>query len=320
MAEASQTGKTEKDCRFIYEPLLKGHPAGPLPETTIGGKKLKAPLWISSMTGGTIQARKINQNLANAAAEFGLGMGLGSCNALIKDDRHLPDYDLRPIIGDKLPFYANLGIAQIEQYIENGKVQDIRDMVALLNADGLIVHVNPIQERFQSEGDVIASPPIETIRKLLDEAEFNIIVKEVGQGMGKESLKALLELPLTAIEFGAFGGTNFAKLELDRSPEANSDLLEPLAYIGQTAEEMTLAVNQLIEEKVPVKAGNLIISGGLKNFLDGYYLINISRLPAVYGMASQFLSFARVDYQNLKKFTETQLEGLRMAYAYLRIV
>jgi isopentenyl-diphosphate Delta-isomerase len=319
MADFSRINSAEKDSRFVYEPMLSRHPNS-LPEVSIGGKIMKVPIWISSMTGGTKGARKINRNLAKTAAKFGLGMGLGSCHALIKDRSNLPDYDLRSVLGDDLPFYVNLGIAQVEQYLKNDGIQTIIDLVNLVKADGLIVHVNPLQEWLQIEGDRITTPPIDTIKRLLDAADLNVIVKEVGQGMGMESLRTLLELPLTAIEFGAFGGTNFSKMEIKRSTDYNADLYEPLAFIGQTAEEMVLDINYLIDhENIKVKAPALIISGGLNNFLDGYYLIQKSRLPAVYGMASNFLNHAMIDQQRLNEYTSNQIEGLRMAYGFLKV-
>jgi isopentenyl-diphosphate delta-isomerase len=320
MALKNQTGKDEKDTRFFYEPIFKGHPDDVLPETHIDKKKMKAPIWISSMTGGTTQARTINHNLAGAAAEFGLGMGLGSCHVLLRNEKHLPDFDLRPILGDDRPFYANMGIAQIEQFVEKDDLQSVKDLLQLLRADGLIVHVNPMQEWLQPEGDRIKYPPLDTIKELLKKIDFNVIVKEVGQGMGKDSLEALLKLPLTALEFGAFGGTNFAKMELMRNKANNPSLLEPLSYIGQTAEEMTLLINESTDKGLNIHTKNLIVSGGIKSFLDGYYLINLSKLPAVYGMASTFLKHAREDYQSLRQFAKGQIEGLKMAYSFLRIV
>ena len=320
LALKTQTPGIEKDTRFAYEPMLSAHPENGFPGIHIGDKALKAPMWISSMTGGTQQARKINHNLARLAAEFGFGMGLGSCHVLLRNEQHLPDFDLRGIIGEDRPFYANMGIAQIEEYLEKDHLQVVRDLVGLLKADGLVVHVNPMQEWLQPEGDRIHHPPIETIRELIRQVDFNIIVKEVGQGMGMESLRALLQLPLAAIEFGAFGGTNFAKLELMRDEHNRQSLMEPLSLIGQTAEEMTTAVNQLMDEKTVVKTKSLIISGGIKNFLDGYHLITKSSLPAAYGMASTFLKYAREDYESLKNFTQGQLEGLRIASAFLRVL
>ncbi|MFP4621511.1 MAG: hypothetical protein ACLFM7_09385 [Bacteroidales bacterium] len=320
LALNNQTRTPEKDPRFFYEPMLWGHPDDSLPEIMLGGKTMKAPIWISSMTGGTPQARTINHNLASVAAEFGLGMGLGSCHILLKEEKHLPDFDLRSVIGDDLPFYANIGIAQVEEFLEKNDIQSLKDLIGLLKADGLIVHVNPLQEWLQLEGDRIKNPPLDSIKQLLEKVDFNIIVKEVGQGMGKQSLEAMLQLPLTAIEFGAFGGTNFAKIELMRNQYANSELLEPLSYIGQSAEEMVILVNQLIEEEVPVQTDNLIISGGIRNFLDGYHLIKTSQMPSVYGMASTFLRHAGSDYKNLKQFTAGQIKGLQFAYSYLNVI
>jgi isopentenyl-diphosphate delta-isomerase len=320
LALETQTSGIEKDARFDYEPMLSGHPGNHMPRVDIGGKMLQAPLWISSMTGGTEGARTINHNLARLAREFGLGMGLGSCHVLLRNEKHLPDFDLRGIIGDDRPFYANMGIAQIEQYVTKGKLQTVNDLLALLKADGLVVHVNPLQEWLQPEGDRIQHPPIETIRELVGQSDFPVIVKEVGQGMGLESLRALLELPLAAVEFGAFGGTNFAKLELMRHEQAQKGLLQPLTFIGQTARDMTQHVNQLVDEHATIKTRSLIISGGIKNFLDGYHLTRKSKLPAAYGMASTFLKYAKKDYESLREFTLGQLEGLKIAYAFLRVL
>jgi len=320
LAFQTRTSSVEKDHRFVYEPMLTSHPKDDIPGQDIGGKEMKVPVWISSMTGGTAKANKINHNLAQVAAEFGMGMGLGSCNILLKNEQYLPDFDLRQVIGPDLPFYANMGIAQIEQILELDKVQEISDLINLLKTDGLIIHVNPIQEWLQPEGDVIKRPPIVTIKEFISQVDYNIIVKEVGQGFGQKSLQSLLELPLAAIEFAAFGGTNFAKVELMRNKNANTALLDPLSFIGQTADDMLLSVNNIVENTNKINTERLIISGGLKTFLDGYYFINKSQIPAVYGMASTFLKYAQEDYHQLKEFTKSQVEGLKMAYSFLNVI
>ena len=138
---------------------------------------------------------------------------LGSCRPLLEDEALLPDFDLRPILGEGTPFYANLGTAQVEYLLERGEAHRITALVKRLRASGLIVHVNPLQEWVQPGGDRFHCPPIETIEKLLDETNLNIIVKEVGQGLGPKSLKALMALPLSAIDFGGLGGTNFSRVE-----------------------------------------------------------------------------------------------------------
>jgi isopentenyl-diphosphate delta-isomerase len=320
LAFESQVPASELDDRFYYEPMLSAHPeAGSLPPIPFLGKTLRAPIWVSSMTGGTKMARTINYNLAQACAEFGMGMGLGSCRQLLSDHTFLKDFDVRPILGEDLPFFANLGIAQIENLIRNKETGKINDLIGLLKADGLIIHVNPLQEALQPEGDRFLKPPIETIATLMEGFEFPVIVKEVGQGIGPESLRALMKLPLAAIEFAAGGGTNFAKLELLRQESENQLLLAKMVTAGHSASEMLHFVRNLHSEpgsKYLVR--QFILSGGVRDFLDGYYLLQKSPFPAVYGQASVFLKHAQGDYQTLQRFVATQIRGLELAHAFLK--
>ena len=310
------------DNRFMYEPLLSGHPHS---DTNIGlsflGKELMAPIWVSSMTGGTALAKKINTHLAMACREFGLGMGLGSCRSLLTSDEHLMDFDVRDIIGEDLPLYINLGIAQMEQLITQKKWDQISGILDKLRADGLIIHVNPLQEWVQPEGDRIQISPIQTIENtLMHLKDVPIIVKEVGQGMGYHSLKQLLQLPLEAVEFGAAGGTNFTKLELERNPQKMQQQYDPLTLIGHNANDMVGFVNVLKEEfGNRLACQQIIISGGIKHFLDGYYLTRKSKMKAIYGQASKLLQYAKEDYGVLQQYLEEQISGLKLAQCYLRI-
>lgn len=265
-------------------------------------------------------ARVINHNLARACGAFGMGMGLGSCRSLLGLKSLPEDFTVRHLVGDQQPLYANLGIAQVEQLIEDQKVSTIIEMVKRLEADGLIVHINPLQEWLQPEGDRYYTAPITTIQRLLDQVDFPIIVKEVGQGMGINSLKALLELPLAAVDFAANGGTNFALLELLRSDETARDTHRGLAQIGHSAEEMNLLLQQLITQgNFEPSCRQIIISGGISNYLDGYYHLQQCPLPALYGQASAFLKYARGDYEVLEKYIAEQVRGLEMAYAFLKV-
>jgi isopentenyl-diphosphate delta-isomerase len=282
------------------------------------GKEIKLPMWISSMTGGAPEAMKINQNLARAANAHGLGMGLGSCRILLDNKKYLPDFDVRDIIGDHLPLFANIGIAQIEKMQARGDSERLVELVQLLRADGLIIHVNPAQEFLQEEGDRLEVPPIETIIRFLEEVPLKTIVKEVGQGMGPQSLRQLLQLPIEAIETASFGGTNFARLELKRKNNEQGALLEPLAHIGHTAPEMLETLNELTDSETDIKCKHIIFSGGIKNFLDGYDLISRSKLPAVFGQASGFLHHARDSYESLDQYITQQVQGLAFAKAWLK--
>ncbi|MBI5914822.1 MAG: type 2 isopentenyl-diphosphate Delta-isomerase [Bacteroidetes bacterium] len=322
MAFRSQVERGEVDGRFYYEPLLAAHPQpGSLPPFSFLGKTLRAPLWVSSMTGGTEWAHTINHNLARACREFGMGMGLGSCRSLLFSDDNLEDFAVRRLIGDNLPLYANLGVAQLEQLIDSQALWRVTALHDKLQADGLIIHVNPLQEWLQPEGDRFKKPPLDTISTILEEMpELKIIVKEVGQGMGYESLRALFQLPVQAVDFAASGGTNFAKLELLRSDETSQETFQQLAQVGHTAEEMVHFTNQIEEELgEKMRCRQVIISGGIGSFLDGFYLMNKLHLPCVYGQASGFLKHAQGGYEELRKYVEAQVRGLELAGAFLKV-
>lgn len=325
LALKSRVGTSALDGRFCYEPMLAAHPEpGSWPPFPFLGHRLRTPMWVSSMTGGTALAGTINHNLARLCAEFGMGMGLGSCRQLLHSREHLSDFDVRDALGPDLPLYANLGVAQVERLLkQNEAAERIPALLAMLRADGLIVHVNPLQEAMQPEGDRFRQSPLETVTQLLElrlsgSSKLKIIVKEVGQGMGPASLRALLQLPLEAVEFAAAGGTNFAKLELLRSDPVKQAVFEKIAAIGHSAVEMLDFVNEAqanLGESCRVR--HLIISGGVEDFLDGFYLLKKSALPAVYGQASAFLRHARGDYADLQAYAAAQVRGLELAQAFL---
>lgn len=319
LAIGSQTRADLNDPRFYYEPVLNHHPLDQeIKAVPFGNKNLSYPIWVSSMTGGTGMAKTINHNLARACREFGLGLGLGSCRKLIDHPEYLPDFDVRELMGNELPLYANLGIAQIEQWLNNNQQDNIKKIIHLLRADGLIIHINPLQEYLQPEGDRFKSKPLDCIKKVLDQFSFPIIVKEVGQGMGPESLKALLQLPLQAVEFAAFGGTNFTVLEMQRKSASTAQALLPLSKVGHTALEMLDFCNE-IANTTKIHCKQLIISGGVRDFLDGYYLTQKSKIPAIYGQASSFLKYAMEDYEELRKYIQSQIQGLNLAHSFLKI-
>jgi len=192
-------------------------------------------------------------------------------------------------------------------------------MLKKLQATGLIIHINPLQEWMQPEGDRYFMSPVDLIKIVLEKVTPSVIVKEVGQGMGPVSLLELMSLPLDAVDFGAGGGTNFALLEMLRDEEKEYQQA-PFVYVGHSAGEMVDFVNFIMEKhKDYVKCQNIIISGGVANFLDGYYLINKINTPAIYGQASSFLKHAMGDYEVLQSFIEEQRKGLTLARKLLKI-
>ncbi len=319
LAFSSQVASALADKRFNYEPLMSAHPIGETEPFIFLGKTMRVPMWVSSMTGGTSKARIINTNLARACHEFGMGMGLGSCRILLEKPEHFDDFNMRGIIGPDLPLYANIGIAQLESMLLTRSHERLTGLVEKLRADGLIIHVNPIQEWLQEEGDLLKQPPIETIEHFLSLTSLKIIVKEVGQGMGPASITRLMKLPIEAFEFAAFGGTNFSQVELARIQTQKLEEYDPLALIGHTAGEMLDFINCLANGNNEYACNQLIISGGIRSFLDGYYFISKSTLPAIFGQASAFLRCAQGEYVDLQQFVARQINGLKFAKAYLSL-
>lgn len=318
LTEKAQITGDQADSRFIYEPALAAHPDNFVRETEFLGKTLKFPLFISSITGGTGEAAKINRRLARAAGEFGLAMGLGSCRPLLETSEHLKDFSVRKECGEETLLLANLGIAQLEQLLEQKATDKIHRVVDRLSADGLIIHINPLQEWVQPEGDRLKNPPLETISRFTEEVSYKLVVKEVGQGMGCESLKELMKLPLDALELAAFGGTNFTAMELLRQSDKIREELLPLVYQGRTPDEMTEDINHLLHTE-GILCKNFIISGGISNFLDGYYYRNKLNSPSLYGQAGALLKRARNSYEELKEYLTVQREGYAFAEQFLRV-
>jgi len=319
LAFQSRVESAQANTNFYYEPLLAAHPTQKPQPFDFAGKQMRLPLWISSMTGGTQMAGKINRNLAVAAREFGLGMGLGSCRTLLDNHNHLADFDVRSVLGDDQPLYANLGICQLEKLIESKQTHRIEELINTLRADGIIIHINPLQEAFQPEGDVLHHTPIELIEAFLQETKLRVIVKEVGQGIGPQSLARLLELPLEAIEFGALGGTNFSLLELNRHQTAHIDNLQPFVNVGHTASEMLSFVNQYVTKHPDTNRPQLIISGGITSILDGYALVKTSKLPSVVGMGAALLKHAIESEASLIQFVAQMEKSWMLADAFLKI-
>lgn len=293
MANQAQTHASSVDSRFNYEPLFFTHPQNQKASQKFLGKTLDFPFWVSSMTGGAELAFTINQNLAKLCGKYNLGMGLGSCRTLLHSDDRLKDFAVRSFTAG--PLYANLGIAQVEELVEANNQNKIHEMVKKIEADGLIIHLNPLQEWFQPEGDRFAKSPLETLKKFLDSSSYPVIVKEVGHGLGPKSLAALLKLPIKAIEFGAFGGTNFTLLESMRREENN--VKASFIHVGHTALEMIEILNAL-----PKGDKEFIISGGIKNVLDAHELKTKLNANAIIGMAHPFLNPAKESFETLEKF------------------
>src|SRR5579884_2915809 len=145
-------------------------------------RRLGAPLLISCMTGGTERAHVINVRLASVAQERRLAMGLGSCRVLLENPEVLPTFDMREFAPD-VPLLANLGAVQLNRGVT---ADDCRRLVEMLRADALVLHLNPLQEALQPEGDTCFAGLLQRIADVCRRLEVPVVVKEVGWGLAPD--------------------------------------------------------------------------------------------------------------------------------------
>ncbi|MBD2012569.1 type 2 isopentenyl-diphosphate Delta-isomerase [Microcoleus sp. FACHB-53] len=227
--------------------------------TTFLGKSLGAPLLISSMTGGTQQAKTINFRLAEVAQQYKLAMGVGSQRVAVENPQVADTFAVRSLAPDIL-LLANLGAVQLNY--SYGLDECLR-VVELLEADALILHLNPLQECIQPNGDTNFRGLIDKIQNLCNKIPVPVIAKEVGNGISAAMAQKLIEAGVSAIDVAGAGGTSWAKVESERA------LNEQQRRLGLTFADWGLPTAECIVD-IRAIAPNmpLIASGGLRNGLD----------------------------------------------------
>jgi isopentenyl-diphosphate Delta-isomerase len=171
--------------------------------TTLLGKRMQAPLLISSMTGGAGEAERINLALAEAAETLGLAMGVGSQRAAVADLRLARTYQVRRV-APTIPLFANIGAVQLNYGFG---VDECRRAVEMIEADALILHLNPLQEAVQPEGNTNFKGLLPKIEAVCRDVGVPVIAKEVGNGIGAGAAKQLVEAGVWAIDVAGAGGT-----------------------------------------------------------------------------------------------------------------
>ena len=168
------------------------------------GKRLRMPLIISSLTGGTEEAKQINKDLAEVAEKKGIGFSLGSQRAMIENPELKETFYVRDV-APSVMIFGNLGIYQLKNFSK----EKIEDALKYVGADALCVHINPAQELFQKGGDSDFRGALESLKKFCKETKYPVIGKEVGFGISMEVSKKLKDAKVKAIDVGGFGGTNW---------------------------------------------------------------------------------------------------------------
>ncbi|MBN1896342.1 MAG: type 2 isopentenyl-diphosphate Delta-isomerase [Candidatus Aenigmarchaeota archaeon] len=185
--------------------------------TAFLGKRLFAPLFIEAMTGGTAESERINKNLAEAAQELGIGMGVGSQRAMIETPELKDTYDVRGVAPD-IFLAGNIGASHILKY----PVEKIEKALNAIGADALAIHLNPAQEIAQENGDRNFSGVLEKIKAITRDLKKPVIVKEVGSGISADVARRLAAAGVDAIDIAGVGGTSWIKVDsmIGRTPYA----------------------------------------------------------------------------------------------------
>lgn len=257
------------------------------------GKSLQLPLLISSMTGGTEQAKQINYRLAAIAQEYGLAMGVGSQRVAVETPAVADSFAIRSIAPDALLF-ANLGAVQLNYRYG---LDECRQAVDLLQADALILHINPLQEAVQTGGDTNFLGLFDKIADLCQRLPVPVIAKEVGNGISGSMAVRLLEVGVAAIDVAGAGGTSWALVESERARDARQRRL------GKTFGDWGIPTAEcLIEVRSVAPTVPLIASGGLRNGLEVAKTISLGADLA--GMALPFLQAANESEAALQELVE----------------
>lgn len=240
--------------RLPYRALPEVDFAAIDPSCSFFERQLSFPFLISSMTGGPEKAGLINRNLAIAAQEVGVALGLGSMRVLLTDPDAVSSFKVRHLCPD-IPIFANLGLVQLNYGCGLDEVKRLVDMV---EADGIFLHVNPLQEAIQPEGDTNFKGLLRRLEAIVPKLEVPIVVKEVGAGMDKASARRLLDIGIRWIDASGTGGTSWAAVEGFRREDR----------LGALFKDVGLPTSELLRSLSDFDGLHLIGSGGVRSGVD----------------------------------------------------
>lgn len=255
-------------------------------KTKFLGKSLQAPILISSMTGGSHEAKQLNHRLAVAAQESGIAMGVGSQRAALENSSLERTFQIRKFAPDILLF-ANLGAIQLNY---GYGVDECKRAVEMIGADGLILHLNALQEAVQPEGDTNFSSLIEKIEHVCSHVGIPVIAKEVGWGISEQAARSLRDAGIAAIDVAGAGGTSWSQVEMYRAKSPSQARLAAAFRDWGIPTSQSILNVRTIDEEVP-----LIASGGVRT---GVEIVKCIALGAnIGGMASPFLKAASISVE-----------------------
>lgn len=271
-------------------------------ETQLFGRRLEAPLLVSCMTGGTEEARSVNVRLARVAQAAGFAMGVGSGRVLLERPELLSTFDVRELLPD-VPLLANIGAVQLNR---GYGVEECRRLVELLRADALVLHLNPVQEAVQVEGDTCFAGLLAKIGALCESLTVPVVVKEVGWGIAADVVERLVAAGVSAVDVAGAGGTSWSEVERERLHETRRRRVAS-AFVGwgiPTAECIVAA-------RAAAPRTSIIASGGVRNGIDVAKAIALGADMA--GIAGDFLRAAATSEDEAHDLAWELVRTLRVA-------
>jgi isopentenyl-diphosphate delta-isomerase len=249
----SQVGPGFEDITLIHNSVPEVDFSRISTEVTLFGKRLNAPLLVEGMTGGTPRARTLNYTIASGCQRLGLGMGVGSQRAMIEDPTLSSSYEVR----DKAPDILLIGNLGLPQVILGYTSADAERAITTIGADVLAVHLNPLQEAVQPEGDHNFESGVRALQSLKEDMKTPIIAKETGGGMCREVAKKLSFLD--GLDIGGLGGTSFSAVEYYRNTEEDREI---------AAQFWDWGIPTAVSIVECAGARTLIASGGIRTGID----------------------------------------------------
>ncbi len=267
------------------------------------GRRLRAPFLISSMTGGPSRAEAINARLAEAAQALGIALAVGSQRgALAGDGGGGLDQSLRDRAPDT-PILANIGAAQLTRGFG---VDEARRVIDMIGADALIVHLNPLQEACQPEGDRDWWGVGAALEALIRKLDAPVVVKETGAGISAATARRLFAMGVAAVDIAGAGGANWGLIEGERSTDA-ADKAHALAFAdwGIPSAQAIAAVRSACPDHL------IIGSGGIRNGVDAAKAIRLG--ADIVGQAAGVLQAATISTEAVVAHFQVMIRQLRTA-------
>ncbi|MDA8345183.1 MAG: type 2 isopentenyl-diphosphate Delta-isomerase [Thermaerobacter sp.] len=288
---------------FLHQALPEISLADVRLETTFLGRRVAAPILISGMTGGPELGAEINRNLAAAAQELGLPISVGSQRAALRHPETRSSFTVVREQAPDVPVFANLGAADLGVHFDAAQVADA---VHMLDADGLFLHLNPLQEVIQGDRTAGFRGLAARLRQLAREADFPVLAKEVGCGISPQTARLLADCGVAAIDVSGVGGTSWAKIEALRSID------ESQRRLGASFQDWGIPTEEsLILCRAELPDLPLIASGGVRNGIDSAKALALS--ANLVAMALPLLAPATRSARAVVEVLRQHMEELRLA-------